>query len=272
VDQIGSTWAGIRLTGSGKTRALIRRFDHEANMMRAMLVWSLAAALAAAIFLAPANAQLVSGSTPEALALTKLLRARSKSPLDSTNDPRWRASLANALHQYCESVLVQVPRNTPEEDRWVDSEFQDLHSIIPPPSLNQGEFEERSAKYARRMNRIESSVEYARKIFRSVLTDCSALTTKLMELKKGSPAAEALLWVRLSNYFGGEDLTWDLAEVLGLISPNYCKHVGFKKSPLMQPPDAPGAHDENDICMWSWVHNSIIIGAVIPLLEASSGQ
>jgi hypothetical protein len=240
-------------------------------MKRAMLVCSLATALAAAIFLVPAKAQTVSGHTPEASALTKLLTAKTKSPVDSTNDPSWRASLADALHQYCESVLVQVPRNTPEEDRWVDSEFHDLSGANPDPSLDLERWNQRMRRNDERLNRVSNSVEYARKTFRSVLTDCSALTTKLMELKKASPAAEALLWVRLSNYFGNDDMVWDIGETLGLISPNYCKHWGLKKSPLMDSP-APGGHDENDLCLWDWTHNIIILGAVIPLLEASSGQ
>jgi hypothetical protein len=248
-------------------------WKNEANMKRAMLVLSLAAAFTAAI-LAPAKAQTVSGSTPEALALTKLLMARSKSPVDTTNDPRWRASLADALHQYCESVLVQVPRNTPQEDQWIDSEYHDIHILSEKigPDLNLKRWEEKMRRFGERLARVENSVEDARKSLRGVLSECSSLTKNLIERKQGSPAAEALLWVRLSVFFDGEDLVWDLAEIVGLISPNYCKHSGLKNSLLMEPPAAPGAHDENDICMWGWVHTLIVTGAVIPLLEASSGQ
>jgi hypothetical protein len=65
--------------------------------------------------------------TPETRALLEVLKA--KLATNSTNDPKWRASLAAALHRYCESVLVQVPRNTPQEDGWVDSELQDAVSM-----------------------------------------------------------------------------------------------------------------------------------------------
>jgi hypothetical protein len=85
-------------------------------MKMAIVVWSLVAAAS----LAPAIAQTVSSSTPEASAITKLMGKNY--PRDSTNDPVWRALFADALHTYCESVLVQVPRNTPQEDHWLDKE------------------------------------------------------------------------------------------------------------------------------------------------------
>ena len=65
--------------------------------------------------------------TSEASALLKVLYAKSVN--DTTNDPKWRATLVVALHRYCESVLIQVPRNTPQEDRWVDEEFKELERL-----------------------------------------------------------------------------------------------------------------------------------------------
>jgi hypothetical protein len=78
----------------------------------------------------------------------------------------------------------------------------------------------------------------------------------------------------------GEDMVVDYAEALGLISPKYCElmHMPFRKlfAPLPPaaslPPPVPSGHDTNNFCSWGTVHNLIIIGAVIPLLEASSGQ
>ena len=230
-------------------------------MKRAFLTLSLMAAFIA-IIVAPAKAQTISGNTPEALAVQKFFAKRLT---DWTNDPRERALFADALHKYCESVLAQVPRNTPKEDQWVENEERDTN-------LSQQE----------RLNRLYNSVEYIRKDFRHIVTECTVLTIKLMELKKASPVAEALLWVRLSGYFGsaGEDMVVDYAEALGLISPKYCElmHMPFRKlfAPLPPaaslPPPVPSGHDTNNFCSWGTVHNLIIIGAVIPLLEASSGQ
>jgi hypothetical protein len=226
-------------------------------MKQAFLTLSLMAAFIA-IIVAPAKAQTISGTTPEALAVQKFF---AKSLPDWTSDPSARASFAKALHQYCESVLAQVPRNTPKEDQWVENEERDT-------SLSQQE----------RLNRLYNSVEYIRKDFTHIVTECTVLTTKLMELKKASPAAEALLWVRLSIYFGSvaEDTVVDYAEALGMTSPKYCElnHMPIRKlfAPLSLPPPVTGGHDTNNFCSWGTVHNLIIIRAVIPLLEASSGQ
>jgi hypothetical protein len=123
--------------------------------MKPVILFLLAAAFAAAV-LVPAKAQSASSTTPEASALWELFRAR------TSNDPKWRASLADALHRYCESVLVQVPRNTPQEDQWVDSEFQALNATFPPPSLNSAEWNERRVRHDKRFLRVMSSVENAR--------------------------------------------------------------------------------------------------------------
>jgi hypothetical protein len=89
-------------------------------------------------------------------------------------------------------------------------------------------------------------------------------------MKQTSPAAEALLWAKLSQLFGGEDMTWDEAQILGLISPNYCQHTDLKTlKTLLEDLPAPSGHDENGICHWGWMHNTIIGGGVIPLLESS---
>lgn len=230
-------------------------------MKRAFLTLSLMAAFIAVI-VAPAKAQTISDNTPEALAVQKFF---AKSLADWTNDPSARASFAEALHQYCESVLAQVPRNTPKEDQWVESEARDTN-------LSQQE----------RLNRLWNSVEYIRKDFRRIVTECTVRTTKLMELKEPSPTAEALLWVRLSIYFGSvaEDTVVDYAEALGMTSPKHCElnHMPIRKLFALLPPAAslpppvPSGHDTNNFCSWGAVHNLIINRAVIPLLERSNGQ
>src|SRR5258707_37358 len=95
-----------------------------------------------------ANGETISRPTPEASALQKVLNAKGSN--DSTNDPRWRLSLAAALHRYCQSILVQVPPNTPQEDRWIDDEFRELRELPFGPT------------HDRRFARVENSVELAR--------------------------------------------------------------------------------------------------------------
>ena len=90
---------------------------HYAKLLRATLTASL-------VTIAGAVVSQRNEPTPEASALQKVLYAKTVG--DFTNDLKWRRSLAAALHGYCESVLKQVPRNTPEEDRWVDDEIKDL--------------------------------------------------------------------------------------------------------------------------------------------------
>jgi hypothetical protein len=196
-------------------------------------------------------------TTPEASALQKVLRAT-----DSTNDPAWRASLADALHRWCESVLMQVPRNTPEQDRWVDSEQDKITQEIKAPE--QGRWSEQHSK------RLENSVEYARKILRPVLSGCLSLTKELIDLKQASPVAEALLWLRLSML--SKEVVLRPAEIVGLVSPKYCKQWDDYLEQDDYAKRAPTGHDKNDICGWDTVHILIIAHAVIPLLEGNGGQ
>jgi hypothetical protein len=190
-------------------------------MKRVALFWSLPVAL----MLTGTALSQRSDETSEARALYKVVHARG--PIDdTTNDPKWRASLATALHRYCESVMAQVPRNTPDEDKWVDGEFADINATpMPPPSLNSKQYDERMSKRTSRLIRVMSSVENARKELRAVLGDCSTLTNKLIELKSGAPSTEALLWAQLARNFYAEDEIWDVAEIVGIVSPKYCKHL-----------------------------------------------
>jgi hypothetical protein len=41
----------------------------------------------------------------------------------------------------------------------------------------------------------------------------------------------------------------------------------LREEMMAEKADPPGVHDENKICYWYIVQNSIIIDAVIPLLE-----
>ena len=237
------------------------------NMKRAILIWSLTAALAAATH---AKAQ-TTALTPASFALQKVLFEKKVN--DSANDPRWRASLADALHRYCESVLVQVPRNTPQEDAWVDGEWHDLTKLEhwTAKRFDEQMRREQMRRSGERAAKVENSVEYARQVLRRVLSECSSITKSLMELNRASPAAEALLWVRLSIYFEGDKMLWRPAEMTGLVSPNYCSFLTRKTIAELiagSTPDPLGAHDENMICSWNFVKGQIITYAVIPLLES----
>ena len=84
-----------------------------------------------------------------------------------------------------------------------------------------------------------------------------------MESRQASPAAEALLWVRLSRLFSGEDELWRLAEIVGLISRNGCPKV----TAVIENVDA-NVRDENNLCHSGSVERVIIDHAVVPLPEA----
>jgi hypothetical protein len=232
-------------------------------MKQVFLVGSLLALFMAATW-PLANAEPTPGdyTTPEAMALRTVL---AKAPRDSTNDPKWRASLAAALRRYCESVLVQVPRNTPQEDRWVDDELNDLRL-----GASAG-----ASDWHQRMARVEYSLENARKSLRHVLSECSSIAGKLIGPETRSPAAEALLWVRLSGFFSVEESIWRYAEIVGLgVSQNDCRKLAelFERAMRGADPGAdplPNLRDKNNLCHWGSVHHGIMLHAVIPLLEAA---
>jgi hypothetical protein len=192
--------------------------------------------------------------TSEVEALRKVLFQKT----DSADDPKWRASLATALHRYCDSVLVQVPRNTPEEDRWVDDELRDLRdhpsaSAMPDPHD--------------RFNRILNSAENARKSLRGLFSRCSSISDELTETRQVPRPKEALLWVRLSLLFSFVEETMRLAKIVGLVEPkNGCIN---SYTEIFKVDDIDRNDDRNDLCSFTIIHNAIITNAVIPLLEGS---
>jgi hypothetical protein len=202
--------------------------------------------------------------TPETAALNKLIYGR------ITSDPGWRASVANALHRYCESLLVQVPRNTPQEDQWVDSEFKD--TLLTPPALDTEpfdlqQFDEQTRRQDERRMRVTNSAEYARFALRNYFSECSALTKSLMELKQALLAAEALLWVRLVRLFSFDYELWRLADKVGLVSQTDCLRVrqSFWDIKLL----GVQTNDRNNLCASGYIGTSITDHAAIPLLEAA---
>jgi hypothetical protein len=207
--------------------------------------------------------------TGEVEALQKVLWQ--KGVTDSTDDPKWRASLATALHRYCESVLAQVPRNTPEEDRWVDDEYRDLRNI--PAASTPEPNPDNPLSFEHRFARIGNSVENARKTLRHLFSECSSISNKLTGTGQASRATEALWWVRLSRLFSAQQETERLAKIVGLLSKNVCRPFSpadFAEIAdiLKGRADVPPI-DRNCLCSLDTIGYVIIDHAVIPLLEAS---
>jgi hypothetical protein len=162
-------------------------------MKSQFLFWSIATLLTA-VSLASADFNI----TPEASAL---LKVQVDVVTAKTPDPQWRASFATALHRYCESVLVQVPRNSPKEDQWVDNELKEASSVPIDPKLTPERWEQEVDLREQRLNRVVTSIEYARQTMRRALSECSSITRDIVERKQKSLAAEALWWVRLSRLY-----------------------------------------------------------------------
>jgi hypothetical protein len=176
-----------------------------------------------------------------------------------TNDSRWRESFAAALHRYCESVIVQIPANTPQEDRWVGDEIRNLSANSNVDPDNPTSFEQRAA-------RVLNSVEFARQSLRDFFSQCSSIAKSLMETTGKPRAAEVLLWVRLSRIFSIREEVWRLAEIVGLLSPDRCRRLQSATFADIAKGRAV-ERDKNDLCSWDYIHNVIMDHTVIPLLE-----
>jgi hypothetical protein len=247
------------------------------------LVGSFLALFIAATLAAPANAY---DLTPEAEALEKILhkeitRAKDHRWRTSLAGAEWRTSLAGALQRYCESVLVQVPRNTPQEDRWLDQETRRLKSEAEePPSLVTAPLNERLASSEQRWARVEqgwatimASPENARKTLIARFSTCSDLAKKLNGPGQKSSAATVLLWVQLSDLFLVDEMIWHPADILGLVSQNDCLRDRASQTLMVTTGlmgDIPNFPDKNDLCHLHNLSNSIHLNIVIPLLEAEA--
>jgi hypothetical protein len=222
----------------------------------------------------PANAE-----TVESRALQDLITKG----LKGSDGAGWRLSFATALHRYCESVLVQVPRNTPQEDQWIDSEFLDNSATIKPRDWNSigqdrnrieqemKRQEQEEKRWGARVRRIVTSAEYARKTLREYFSGCSSRSKDLIDLKSGAPS-EALRWVLLSQIFTFEDELIRLANIVGLVSQSSCPKFSSEADIVehynWDLPDDNRLRDDNQLCSWTMIHYTIIDLAVIPLLKA----
>ena len=102
--------------------------------------------------------------------------------MDKTID---RSRLARLVLNYCNEVLKVLPRNTPQEDNWVEGEIN---------SLNWD-----------RIMRASKSIERARQSLVFSFQDCASHTAKITKLISPQPATEAVLWTRLAMVFSDSD-------------------------------------------------------------------
>jgi hypothetical protein len=229
------------------------------NMKQLVLIGSFLALLTVATFAAPADDLTPRDKTPEATVLFKVLDPK-------PNDHKWRVSLAGALQRYCESVLVQVPRNTPQEDRWLEEEDRRLNSELkvppslatPTPGVASGE----------RMATIMNSPQSARKTLRHLFSNCSSLAKKLPEAK--SPATAALLWLQLSLPFLVEEFIWHNADIVGLVSRNDCQSDRAAFPTLFLTASVPNIRDKNGLCRLSSISFVVLKHIVEPFIEAQA--
>jgi hypothetical protein len=104
----------------------------------------------------------------------RLLRAF----ISNADGPKWRADYAIAPNGFCAHVVSKVPRNTPEEDSWVQRET--LDAMNGPQNV-----------FVERLDRVQNSKENARSVVRTMLTECVSLTDKISEGVNGAKQESA---------------------------------------------------------------------------------
>src|SRR5262249_26227421 len=121
---------------------------------------------------------------------------------------------------------------------------------------------------------IMASPENARKTLVGFFSNCSSFAKKLNEPGAKSPAATILLWVRLSNSFSVDEIIWQAADIVGLVSQSDCERDrasgirALTNGFLVE--DFPNYSDKNELCKLNWLSRVIHLNIVIPLLEAEA--
>jgi hypothetical protein len=141
--------------------------------------------------------------------------------------PKWRLGYVNALKTYCSHFAAKVPRNTPNEDSWVEKEVMDS---IMDTSLQR---------------RLENSKEYSRYIVRNTLDKCVNLTEKILQTH-GNVKEEAALWADLAWQLSGSEDFKKSASVLGLYSASI---------------------DPDRVMSYQLIHQTILSKAIMPMLR-----
>jgi hypothetical protein len=152
--------------------------------------------------------------------------------ISNADGPKWRADYAVSLNGFCAHVGSKVPRNTPEEDSWVQRETLDAMSA--PPNV-----------FVERMDRVLNSKENARSVVRTMLTECVSLTDKISE-GVNDPKPESALWAELAWRLSASEELKSAAIILGLYSPTY---------------------DPDGLSSFQTIHQTILHKALMPLLS-----
>jgi hypothetical protein len=170
----------------------------------------------------------VEATADPSAAYSRLLRAF----ISNADGPKWRADYAIALNGFCAHVVSKVPRNTPEEDSWVQRET--LDAIRGPQNL-----------LVERSDRVLNSKENARSVVRTMLTECVSLTEKISDVNGAKE--ESALWA---------ELAWRLSA-----------SEGFKSAAIILGLYSPPTYDPDDLGNFQIIHQTILQKALIPLLS-----
>jgi hypothetical protein len=155
-----------------------------------------------------------------------------KAFVSNADGPKWRADYAIALNGFCAHVVSKVPRNTPEEDSWVQQET--LDAMSGPPNL-----------FVERLDRVLNSKENARSVVRTMLTECVSLTERISE-GANDAKQESVLWAELAWRLSASEDLKKAATILALFSSS-------------ADPEGLGA--------FQIIHQTILKKALIPLLS-----
>jgi hypothetical protein len=142
----------------------------------------------------------VDASAEPSAPYSRLLRAF----ISNADAPKWRADYAIALNSFCSHVVSKVPRNTPDEDSWVQRET--LDAISGPQNA-----------LVERTDRVLNSKENARSVVRTMLTECVSLTDRISE-GDNDAKQESALWAELAWRLSASEDLKKAATILGLFS------------------------------------------------------
>lgn len=143
--------------------------------------------------------------------------------------PKWRQDFLTTVKSFCENAAVKVPRNTPDEDKWVIKEIVD--SLVDQSQERQ--------------IRLHNSKEHARYVARLVLDRCVSLSDLIFQTRN-NVKEEAALWAELAWQFSTPEDYKQSAEVLGLYS---------------------SSHDTAGVGAFRTIHQAILSKAIVPMLR-----
>jgi hypothetical protein len=143
--------------------------------------------------------------------------------------PKWRLGYVTALKAYCADFAAKVPRNTPNEETWVEKEMTE--SITDPSQQRQA--------------RLENSKEYSRFVVRNTLDKCVNLTGTIQHTRN-TVKEEAALWA---------DLAWQLSGA-----------EDFKRSALNLGLYSK-VDDPNGVASYHAIHQIILSMVIMPMLR-----